>query len=84
MRCSLLLLLIHVIGRLSLRVSLLEFLQYRVDVVKCLVDVLLVFRTSEHDLAAGENKQNYLGGLHSVDQSREELRLVSAELLMGV
>lgn len=52
------------------------------DRLECLVDLLSDFGTCEHDLTADEYQQNNLGLDHSVDKTREELRLVRAERVM--
>lgn len=63
---------------------LLKLLEHRVHLLERLIDVLLCLGPSQHDLSTCEDQQHDLGGKHSVDQTWEDLRLVSAELLVLV
>ena len=53
-----------------------------VDRFEGLVDFLSHFRTSEDNLAAHKDQQDNLGLDHSVDETREQLRLVGAEVVV--
>lgn len=64
--------------RESLHRSLLaETLQYRVDVVKGLVDFRPYFGTCEHDFSRYKDEQDDTRLHHAVDESRKELGLVT-------
>ncbi len=54
----------------------------RIDRFEGLVDLLSHFGTSQNNLAADEDQQNDLGFDHSVDKTREQLRLIRAEVMM--
>lgn len=56
--------------------------KYRVDQLESLVDLLADFSTSQDNLAADENQENDLGLHHAIDQTREQLRLVGAEVVV--
>ena len=58
-------------------------MKHRVDHLEGLVDLLPNFRTRQDDLATDENEQDDLGFDHSVDQAREQLRLIGAEVMMA-
>jgi len=60
-----------------------EVLKHRVDHFEGLVDLFSDFRTSQDNLATNEDQQNDLGLDHSVDQTREQLRFVRAEVMMA-
>lgn len=64
------------------RSDFLEVLKHRVDHFKGLVNLFSNFRTSQDDLAADEDQQHDLGLDHSVDETREQLRLIRAEVVM--
>lgn len=57
-------------------------MEHRVDHFKGLIDLLTDFGTSQDDLAADEDQEDNLGLNHAVDQAREQLRLVGAEIVM--
>jgi len=57
-------------------------LQHRVDHLERLVDLLADLGASEDDLAAHEDEKDDLGLDHAVDETREELGLVRAEVVM--
>ena len=57
-------------------------LQCWVDRLEGLIDLLTHFGASEHNLATDEDQQNNLWLDHSVDQTREQFRLVRAERVM--
>ena len=57
-------------------------LQHRVDHLERLVDLLADLSASEDDLAAHEDEKDDLGLDHAVDETREKLRLVRAEVVM--
>ena len=48
-----------------------------------LVYVRLFLGSSKDDLARDKNEQNHFGIKHAVDQTREKLRLVTAEGAVG-
>lgn len=52
------------------------------DHLKGLVDFLANFGASEDDLSAHEDEEYNLGLDHAVDETREQLRLVGAEVVM--
>ena len=52
-------------------------LKHRVDLLKCLVNLLANLGTSQDDLARDEDEQDDLGFDHAVDEPREEFRLVA-------
>jgi hypothetical protein len=56
-----------------------EVRQDRVDELKGLVDLLADLGTGQDDLARDEDEQNNLGLHHTIDETREELRLVGRE-----
>jgi len=58
-------------------------LEHRVDHFKGLVDLLTDFRTGQDNLAADEDQKDNLGLDHTVDETREQLRLVRAEVVMA-
>ena len=57
-------------------------LQHRVDHFEGLVDLLTHFRAGEDDLTADEDQEHNLGLDHAVDETREQLGLVRAEVVM--
>ena len=59
---------------------LLKVLEYRVDVVERLVDLLPHFGAGQHDLSGDEDEEDDAGLDHAVDEAGEELGLVGAEL----
>lgn len=63
--------------------SLAHTLKDRVDHLKGLIDLLADFRTCQDDLATDEDQEHDLGFDHAVDQAREQLRLVRAEVVMA-
>lgn len=58
-------------------------LEHGVDHFKGLVNLLTNFGTSQDDLAADEDQQDNLGLNHSVNETREQLGLVGAEIVMA-
>jgi len=64
------------------RSDFLEVLKHRVDHFECLVNLFSNFRASQDDLARDEDEQNNLRLDHSVDETREQLRFVRAEVVM--
>jgi hypothetical protein len=60
-----------------------QTLQNGVDHLECLVDLLTNFGTSQDDLARNEDEEDNLRLDHAVDQTREQLRLVGAEIVMA-
>jgi hypothetical protein len=63
--------------------NLAEILKHRVDHLESLVNLLTDFGTSEDDLAADKDKEHNLRLNHAVDETREQLRLVRAEVVMA-
>jgi len=59
-----------------------QTLEHWVDHLKSLVDLLADLGTSENDLAADEDQEHNLGLDHAVDETREQLGLVRAEVVM--
>lgn len=58
-------------------------LKDRVDHFEGLVDLLADFRTSQDNLATDEDEKNNFRLDHSVDQTREQFRLIRAEIVMA-
>ena len=58
-------------------------LKHRVDHFKGLVDLFTNFGTSQDNLAADEYQEHNLRLDHSVDETREQLRFVRAEVVMA-
>jgi len=65
------------------RSDFLEVLKHRVDHFECLVDLFTDLGTSQDDLSTDEDQEHNLGLDHSVDEAREQLRLVRAEIVMA-
>lgn len=59
--------------------SLAEVGEHGVDELESLVDFLADLGTCQDDLAGHEDQEYNLGLHHTVDETREELRLVRAE-----
>lgn len=59
-----------------------QTLQHRIDKLKGLIDLLTDLGTGENNLARDEDQQHDLGFHHAVDETREQLRLVRAEVVM--
>lgn len=57
--------------------------KHRVDQLKGLVDLLTHFGASQDDLSRHEDQEHDLGLHHAVDQTREEFRLVRAEVVVA-
>lgn len=57
-------------------------MKHRVDHFEGLVDLLTHFRAGKDDLAADEDQEHNLGLDHAVDETREQLGLVRAEVVM--
>jgi hypothetical protein len=58
-------------------------LQDRVDHLECLVNLLADLGTSQDDFAADEDQKHNLGLNHAVNETREQLRLVGAEIVVA-
>ena len=56
--------------------------KHRIDHLKCLIDFLSHFGSRQYDLAAYENKKHDLWLDHTVDESREQFRLIGAKVMM--
>jgi len=65
------------------RSDFLEVLKHRVDHFKGLVNLFSNFRASQDNFAADEDQEHDLRLDHSVDETREQLRLVRAEVVMA-
>lgn len=63
--------------------DLLEVLKHRVDHFKGLIDLFTDFRTGQDNLATNEDQEDDLGLDHSIDETREQLRFVGAEVVMA-
>jgi len=57
-------------------------LKHRVDHLKGLIDLFPDFRASENNLATDEDQEDDLRLNHTIDETREQLRLVRAEIVM--
>lgn len=56
--------------------------QHRIDQLESLVDLLSHFGTGQDDLARDKNQKHNLRLHHAVDQTREQLRFVGAEVVV--
>jgi hypothetical protein len=54
----------------------------RIDLLESLVDLLSDFGASKNNLATDEDEKDNLRFDHAVDETREQLRLVRAEMMM--
>jgi len=54
----------------------------RIDLLESLVDLLSDFGASKNNLPADEDEEDNLRFDHAVDETREQLRLVRAEVMM--
>ena len=57
-------------------------LKHRVDHLKGLIDLFSDFCASENNLATDEDQEDDLRLNHTIDKTREQLRLVGAEIVM--
>ena len=57
-------------------------LKHGVDHLECLIDLLAYFGASQDDFAAHEDQEHNLGLNHSVNETREQFRLVGAKHVM--
>ena len=57
-------------------------LKDRVDHLECLVNLLANLGPRQHDLAADEDQKDNLGLDHSIDEAREQFRLIGTEHVM--
>jgi len=64
------------------RSDLAEVRKRGVDQLEGLINLFSDLGTSQDDLAAHEDKQDNLGLDHAVDETREQLRLIGAEVVM--
>jgi hypothetical protein len=60
-----------------------EVRQDRIDELESLIDLLTDLGTREYDLTGDEDKQDDLGLHHTVDETREQLRLVGRESVVA-
>lgn len=58
-------------------------LKHRINQLECVIDFLANFRTRENDLAANEDQKHNLGLDHTIDETREQLRLIRAKVVMA-
>jgi len=65
------------------RSDFLEVLKHRVDHFKGLVDLFSNFGTSQDNLARDEDEKDDLGLDHTINKTREQLRLIRAEIVMA-
>ena len=56
--------------------------KHRVDHLKRLIDLFADLGTGQDDLAAHEDEKHNLGFDHTIDKTREQLRLVRAKVVM--
>ena len=56
--------------------------KHRIDHLECLIDLLSHLGTSQDNLAAHEDQEYDLGLDHTIDQTREQLWLVRAKVVM--
>jgi len=61
----------------------LEVLKHRVDHFECLVDLFADLGTSQDNLATNKDQEHNLRLDHSINKTREQLRLVRAEVVMA-
>lgn len=66
-----------------MRLNFSEVLQHRVNHLKSLVNFFSDLRTSQDNLATDEDEKHNLGLDHAVNKTREQLRLVRAEIVMA-
>jgi hypothetical protein len=65
------------------RSDLLEVLKHGVDHLEGLINLLTDFGTSQDNLATHEDQEHNLRLDHTVDKTREQLRLVGTEVVMA-
>lgn len=65
------------------RSDFLEILKHGVDHLKGLINLFTDFRTSEDNLATNEDEEHNLRLDHTIDETREQLRLIRAEIVMA-
>ena len=56
--------------------------EHRIDQLESRINLLTHFGAGQNDLATNENQEHNLGLHHAVDQTREEFRLVGAEMVV--
>lgn len=66
----------------AIGLDLAEIVQHRVDHLERLINFLSHFRTSQDDLATDEDEKHNLRLDHTINEAREELRLIRAEVVM--
>lgn len=54
----------------------------RIDLLESLIDLLSDFGAGENDFAADEDEKNNLRFDHTIDETREQLRFIRAEVMM--
>ena len=57
--------------------------EHRIDHLESFVDLIAHFGASQHNLAAHKDQKNDLGLNHAVNEAREELRLIRAEVMVA-
>lgn len=55
----------------------------RIDLLEGLIDLFSDFGASKNNLATDEDEKNDLGFDHAVDETREQLRLIGAKVMMS-
>lgn len=73
----------RILARVVGRWWLTHTLKHRVDHLKGLIDLLTDFRTCQDDLATDKDQEHNLRLDHAVDQAREQLGLVRAEVVVA-
>lgn len=68
---------------LDASLDLAEVLEHRVNHLEGLVDLLTDLGTSEDDLATNEDEKHNFRLNHSVNETREQLRLIGAEIVVA-
>jgi hypothetical protein len=56
--------------------------EHRIDQLESLINLLTHFGASQNNLTADEDQEHNLGLYHAIDETREQLRLVGAEVVM--
>lgn len=56
--------------------------EHRIDQLESRINLLTHFGASQNDLTTDEDQEHNLGLHHAVDQTREEFRLVGAEMVV--
>jgi hypothetical protein len=70
------------VSEVEIRMTTSHTLKHRVDHLECLIDLLSNLGTSQDNLAGDEDEKDDLGLDHTIDETREQLRLIRAEVVM--